>query len=274
MKPFLCALLIASLFQTPVSVQTGSKESGDTPARVHAQEGVMASKRKATSNAHGGSNLTGLGVSADQTCYGYTGGSCSVMSCDERRKATCQSGYCVCDVCADVHGICTTERNTFIAEGFRLYNVKWPDYRIIVPAMTVTNKLQVSKASGILGQETFDLYKLPGTNGGKPSFFLGTVKSESTVLAFTEESKAGFNTFTMYAKDLNDAIAPDSLAVALCARQDGSIMIGSVGELTAWAYIRHGTYFLHGTDFHDPGGAAHWTPQPALPANVLPACSS
>merc|ERR1719330_1659772 len=118
---------------------------------------------------------------ATQTCYGYTGGSCSLENCDPTRKATCTNGLCVCEAaCAGSDGTCYAgQSNTLVATDFTLTNVKWPKYSMYFQGMSAFGQLKTTKAYSVLnlGKDKFSLYKMPGNKSRHDSrFFLGSVK--------------------------------------------------------------------------------------------------
>ncbi|CAK0808295.1 unnamed protein product [Prorocentrum cordatum] len=267
---------------------TGTAEQPEEPAcAVHEEDeadGLAAlqtteSKRKATSESHGSSNTTAPGVSSGPTCYGYTGGSCSVQACTAARNAKCSGGYCTCDAgCSSANGTCYMEKNKVIAQSFTLSNAKWPNYYMYMKTVSTFDQMRVSDSWFGVGGDKFSLYQLPGAYEGQPTFFLGSSKWESSVVAIAGTTGTAVHPYAAYAKSLEKKTGVDKLAVAVCARANGTIMIGGLGNSSitkkpVWAYIQHGTWLVYGYSTGDPGQGGYWIPKPAFPANSVPACS-
>jgi len=250
------------------------EEESDGIAALQTAESTRKVKVHVSSNdtALAVSNDTALGVASGPTCYGYTGGSCSVKSCSAERKSTCSGGYCTCaGGCSGPNGTCYMSQNTVVAESFDLANAKWSKYYMYMKSVSTFGQMKVSNSYFGVGGAKFSLYKLPGTSDGQPKFFLGSSKWTSSVASFSGTTNG------LYSTSLEKKYGVDDLAVTVCARTDNTIMIGAMEKSSVtgkpiWAYVTHTSWDVHGYNMGDPGTAGYWTPKPPLPANSVPAC--
>jgi len=248
------------------------EEESDGIAALQTAESTRKINIHAISNDTAVSNDTALGVASGPTCYGYTGGSCSVKSCSAERKSTCSGGYCTCaGGCSGPNGTCYMSQNTKVAESFELANVKYSKYYMYMQSMSTFGQMKVSNSYFGVGGAKFSLYKLPGTSDGQPKFFLGSSKWTSSVAAFSGTTNG------LYSTSLEKKYGVDDLAVTVCARTDNTIMIGaneksSVTGKAIWAYVSKVSKDVKGYNMGDPGKSGYWTSKPPLPANSVPAC--
>lgn len=213
---------------------------------------------------------------AQQSCYAYTGGSCSVSNCAANRRATCQSRKCACLAgCSSANGTCMAgATNLPVASSIVLHNKKWPNYYMYVQRSSVTGQIKTTNAyewtNG--GSHEFSIFKLPGLMNGQPKFFLGSVHWPDHVARIGLTAGTAASTHGFYSTDLGGGYSPTALALTMCRRSDGTIMIGQPDSSSPrWAYIHHGSWLVYATS-GNVGEGGYWTPSTPIPAGVLPAC--
>jgi hypothetical protein len=214
---------------------------------------------------------------AQQGCYAYTGGSCMTSACDPSRKASCQSKSCVCMAgCSGPNGTCFSgQTNLVVAAAITLKSKAWPSYAMYVQASSTFGQLKTTNAYEWMnfGQDKFSIWKLPGTLGGEAKYFLGSNKWPDSVARVAMTTGTSFSTHGLYNSKLSDDYGPDAIALTICLRPTGDIMLGSASATPRWAYIHSGSWLVYATT-GDPGSGGYWTPTPAIPQSALPACPS
>lgn len=224
----------------------------------------------------------------EQTCYAFTGESCSDTPCHPETFAVCQTGTCVCGAgCSGPTGRCYTMNNKAVATGFSLTNVRWPNNRIFVPHVSTFNQMKVTSTPSILssGQDKFSLYELPGDLNGSKKFFLGNDKWRNNVATIRGTGGTALGSYGLYSVDLSPTLKdwvepwqPQDIALTVCSlRLHGdahAVMIGSSGAAgnPIWAYLKSYQWLIYGYADGSPDESGHWVPDPPFPTGVLPDC--
>lgn len=223
-------------------------------------------------------NLSALGVDLKQSCYAYTGGSCTISSCDASRNAICSHRRCVCDLgCSGPDGKCYKgHKNLLIAKDFTLKNLKWPKYSMYMQKFSGFGQLKVTDAWSWenMGHDKFSLYQLPGSLNGKQKFFLASHSWQGYVTRIAKTTGTALELHGFYQAELEDEYNPEAIALTVCMRTSppGSIMIGSSDKSPIWAYIKHGSWLVFGYEHGDPASGGYWMPEPKIPHGILPTC--
>mmetsp|Transcript_86379 Transcript_86379/g.239537 ORF Transcript_86379/g.239537 Transcript_86379/m.239537 type:complete len:313 (+) Transcript_86379:75-1013(+) len=259
------------------------KKKSEGSQALHAEE-LLAMAANAT---HRANHSGGPTVRYEQTCYGFTGGTCTVTSCDADRGAKCKSGLCVCDGgCSGPDGVCHSSSYKKVAGSFRLQNMKWPKYYLYVQRVSAFDQMKVTNAYSWLnaGADKFDLYQLPGALDGKPKFFLASAHWRDIVATIRATAGTTLGLWGLYAAKLEARVKPynpENIALSVCSwaskGHPDAIMVGSAGYLgnPIWAYIKHGSWLVYGYSFggiSDVGDGGRWIPDPPLPKGLLPEC--
>lgn len=261
------ALLLCS------GVFLGGAEFGRTTPHTGAAYGV--SLKAFNASRTGAPTSLSAGLNAD--CYTFTGGTCHIDPCDAKRGAQCEDGLCMCVAsgCAGVDGVCHNRKNAEVAADFTLTNVKFDWQKMYMPASDPFKHVKTTAVASMFnfGQDKWILHRLPGDLGGNSAYFLSTVRYPDYVAAAQATLGTAISPFGAYEVGLDKEKAPDSIAVRVCSRQDGSIMIGSVGLMgTQWFYLHHGTWEVFTWSIGDPGPGAYWKPDPPIEQGVLEPC--
>mmetsp|Transcript_73305 Transcript_73305/g.177311 ORF Transcript_73305/g.177311 Transcript_73305/m.177311 type:complete len:293 (+) Transcript_73305:81-959(+) len=224
-------------------------------------------------NLKGATSLA-MGLNAD--CYTYTGGTCLVDDCNPQRNAECVDKKCMCTTgCTGADGTCYQGTYPILAAGFTLTNKEYTWQKLYFPALAPLDQLKTSAMASffMLGKDKFILHQLPGTVAGKKDYFLTCQRFPDYVAAIRATAGTAFSLFGAYEVGLAWEFAPDRLAVQVCSKGDGQIMIGSPGAMaTEWFYIHHGSWNVYGDSSREPGDGAVWVSDPPIPDGMLPVC--
>lgn len=219
---------------------------------------------------------TDLAASLNPDCYTFTGGTCFVDPCLAYRNAECREGLCECiKACTGADGACYSGTYPVVASGFTLTNNKYQWQKMYMPAASIFNQLMTTVASSdfLLGKDKFILHELPGSVAGHKDYFLTTERFPNYVAAIRATTGTAFSPFAGYEIGLYKEYSPDRLAVRVCSKGNGMVMIGSPGATqTEWFYIHHGSWRVYGWGVSNPGNGAVWDTNPAIPDGVLPVC--
>jgi len=206
-------------------------------------------------------------------------------SCDVERKASCQSGKCVCSSgCSSATGTCYSTTNKAVAKGITLKNAKWTRYKLYVQRISAFDQMKATNAPSSLnmGQDKFSFYQLPGTMDANRRFFLGSDKWEDRVAALRLTTGTTIGLWGLYSVDLRTTLVPwkpQDIALTVCSLKSrgrpDAIMIGSSGSVgnPVWAYIKHGSWLVYGYSLGaNPGEGGYWIPTPSIPDGTFPDC--
>lgn len=266
------AALSAGLLSSAGLFYAGA-EFGRTTPHGGAAYGVSLS---ALNRTRAGSPIALAAAELSVDCYTFTGGTCLVKECDADRHAECQSGLCVCKgACSGADGKCYSAHNVPVEAGFTLTNKKFNWQKLYMPSLALLGQMKTSALASafLFGKDKFILHRLPGKVNGKTDYFLTTVAYPDYVAAIRATAGTAFSLFGAYDMGLSKDFAIDRLAVQVCSKGDGDIMIGSVGSVeTEWFYIHHGSWNVYGTADSDPGDGAIWVTDPPIHDGVLPVC--
>lgn len=217
---------------------------------------------------------------ASLSCYSYTGGSCSLETCDVSRSATCQNGKCVCEAaCAGPDGMCHRgETNALVATDFTLANVYWPKYSMYFQGESAFGQMKTTSAFEWmnLGKDKFSLYRMPGPRNTS-RFLLGSNAFPTEVARIAPTAGTAFSGHGLYATDLSKGKGPDALAVSVCYDQSNqAIMLGDTGG-KYWAYVHRRSWLVYGTSSERCKVGSHglWKPTPEFSKDqisMLPKC--
>jgi hypothetical protein len=212
---------------------------------------------------------------AEQVCYAYTGGTCNTQDCAPERRASCVNRDCVCTAgCSAPNGTCYAGlTNLAVASAISLLNVRWPSYAMYVQATSVFGQLKTTSAPSWMNmdQDIFTIWKLPGQLNGQPKFFLGSNRWANSVARVAMTTGTAFSTHGFYSSELTNDYAPDDIALTICRRSTGALMLGDSSSSPRWAYVHSGSWFVYATS-SDPGEGGYWNPDPPIPAGILPSC--
>uniref|UniRef100_A0A7S1W0G2 Uncharacterized protein n=1 Tax=Alexandrium catenella TaxID=2925 RepID=A0A7S1W0G2_ALECA len=268
------AALSAGALSALALLSAGAEYGRATP---HASAAYGVSLRSLNVSRAGGA--TALGEAAlSSACYGYTGGTCHIEGCNPDRHAVCYAGDCVCpgpDMCSGADGRCYHARNVPVASGFTLTNKKYSRQKLMMPTVSVLGQLHTTVMPSFLlsGQDKFNLIRLMGTVEGKANYFLTTQGYPDKVATIRATAGTAFSLFGAYEVALWKEFGIGDLAVQVCSKGDGNIMIGSPGSMrTEWFYIHHASWLVYGTPLSDPGDSAIWSTDPPIHDGVIPVC--
>jgi len=224
-------------------------------------------------------------LTLDESCYGFTGGTCNINDCAASRHAECtNNNQCMCPhgFCTGADGSCYKGNYKLVAGGVSLENVYWPGYWLYFQSASLLNQLKVSNwpKETFAGRQLFDIYELPGSVSGKKQYFLAShtyknwvasIRSTGSVLSLSA------SLWGLYALNLEHTIAPwdpQKLIVQICSMKDAkggaykdAVMIGSPGAMGRpnWAYIHSGSSLVYGTTIAtDPGTGGYWNPSATI----------
>ncbi|CAK0832725.1 unnamed protein product [Prorocentrum cordatum] len=230
------------------------------------------------------------------TCYGHVGD----KACHKTNKCSCTSG------CIGADGSCYSENNQVIADGFSLYNAKWPTYYLYFQSMSVFGQMKVSNSRFTMGQDKFTLLQPPG-QGTEKEFFMASHKWPQSMVSlqqtgFTELSLWG--TYAMNVKTDHEPWDLEKVLLRVCmpatfpnkTKNTKAITFGlskKQGGFPVWSYVadkhwlaqgfwapeqmvselaKHPGKLPSGVATGPPGDNGYWIPEPAFPKGAIPAC--
>jgi len=258
-----------------VAAFVSGAEFGRQTPRWHAAHGVSLTLGNGTSQIP-----TALYAQNILQCYPFTGGTCNVNSCYSWRDSQCHNGYCICEgtTCSGVDGKCYEGPNKPVAAGFTLTNVKWPTQKMYMPATAPMNSMKTTSFPSNMnqGKDKFTLYRLHGNVSGleHKGYFLSTQAYPEYVVAVRATTGTAASPFGAYEVGLTLAFTPQRLALRVCSKGHGKVMLGGqtlVGNME-WLYIHHFSWIVYGYSFGDPGDGGVWTVDPPIPENELEPC--
>jgi len=223
-------------------------------------------------------NATALAAGLDSDCYTYTGGTCGVNPCYSWRDAECQDGYCLCTgTCSGADGKCYHGLYKQVAAGFTLTNVKYNRQKMYMPATAPLDTIKTTQFPSSLngGKDKFVLHRLPGSLAGHAAYFLSTERFPDFVAAIRATAGTALSPFGAYEIGLAQQFGPERLAVRICSKGGGKVMIGGFSPLgnTEWFYVHHFSWIVYGWGFfYKPGNAGVWQADPAIPEDQLLPC--
>lgn len=258
----------------------GGAEYGRTTPHTGRARAIDLSARNVTQAGA----ATNLDYHLNLGCYAYTGGHCRLGPCDTGRGANCEDGVCVCPShsCTGVDGICHKgAKNRLIATGFTLTNVKYGDQMMYMPATDPFKHIKTTASPSFFnfGTDKWTLYEMPAKTlvGGKKGYLLSSERFPGYVAAAEPTLGEAISPYAAYEVGLYREKAPTDIALRMCSREDGSIMMGSQGwsssNLTQWFYIHHGSWEVFTWGVGDPGPGGYWGAEPPLPTGALEPCS-
>lgn len=223
------------------------------------------------------------GEMGNATCYAYTGGTCLTEGCKPMRHATCDnSSRCVCaSGCSGADGVCYNRTNELIVGDFVLRNVKYSNYKMYFQRMSIFGQIKTTALPTYLNgdQDKFDLYAVPGANGTMKGYMMSSSKWKEQVFAIRPTAATALSPFGGFAVNIEaDHVVPwnpTDIMLQLCAvttpGYEGSVQIGSLGSITKWAYLHHGSWFLYAS-LSAPGSGGYWRPEPLFKEGMFPPC--
>jgi hypothetical protein len=210
-------------------------------------------------------------------CYSYTGDSCYSAACGPN-KGTCNAPnglwhHCDCVSpagCVSVDGVCGSKPYEKVAEGFHLQNMKWTWQHMYMPTFHLMDTIATSGAwlSTMPRASSWTLYKLPRNWGGHTGYFLTTEAYPGYTASIRWTTGTALSLRGAYEVALTKQLEPWRLAVRVCSRPDGTIMIGNMDGV--WFYLHHFSYNVYGWQFGDPGDGGYWKADKAI--NGLESC--
>lgn len=226
---------------------------------------------------HSQNSPTALAAGLNADCYTYTGGTCGVDPCYAWRSASCEQGKCLCLAgCTGADGKCYPGTYKEVAAGFTLTNVKFHSQKLYMPAVDLLDQLKTTAVPSFLngGKDKFVLHALPGSLAGHKDYFLTTMSYPGYVAAIRATAGTAVSLFGAYEVSLDKEFSPDRLAVRVCNKGGGQVMIGSPGSVnTEWFFVHHGSWDVYGWGLtNDPGQGGYWQPDPPIPVEELEAC--
>jgi len=210
-------------------------------------------------------------------CYAYTGGTCGANGCYKWRDSECRDGYCVCEnSCSGADGSCYKGHYKPVALGFTLTNVKYTGQKMYMPASAPLNSIKTTAFPSSLngGKDKFTLYKLPGELAGHKAYFLSSVRYSEYTVSIQATAGTAVSPFGAYEVGMTKAESPPKIAVRVCSKGDGKVMIAgqSLIGTTEWFYIHHLSWIVYGYSFGNPGAGGVWQTDPPIPDDELEPC--
>jgi len=250
----------------------GGTQFGRQTPHLHAAYGVPLPLGNGTSPI-----AATLAEKSEMDCYAYTGGTCGVNPCYDWRDAECRDGYCVCEnSCSGADGKCYQGRYKNVATGFTLTNAKYTGQMMYMPAAAPLNSIKTTAFPSSLngGKDKFTLYRLPGNLSGHKAYFLSTVRYSEYTVSIQATMGTALSPFGAYEVGMAKAESPQKLAVRVCSKGDGSVMMAgqSLVGTTEWFYIHHLSWIVYGYSFGDPGAGGVWKADPPIPEDELEPC--
>jgi len=235
---------------------------------------ALRSGRPTNEIAVGGVQGLSAAYTATATCYGFTGGTCSVTgSCDAGRNAVCRKDLglsvkskCICEGgCVSPSGICNSAvTNTLVATMFTLTNMKFSSYTLYFQSLTVLGQLKVTRALSALnfGKDKLALYRFPNSS----KFLVNSVAFPGEVAQLAKTGVTAFTKWGAYAVDLTAGKAPGEIAFTVCWNSEKSAMMFGDAKGQVWAYAKRLTWYVYGYEGSKSvvGDAGLWKPYPML----------
>jgi len=256
-----------------MSAFIGGTEFGRQTTHQHGAYGVSLTLVNDASQ-----NATALAAGLNLDCYTYTGGTCGMNPCYPWRGASCRDGYCLCEgACTGADGKCYDSKYEMVADGFTLTNVKYKGQKMYMPATSMLDSVRTTAFPSSLngGKDRFVLYQLPGNLSGHTGYFLSTQRFSDYVVALRATTGTALSPFGAYEVGLADQFSVAKIAVRVCSKGDGKVMIGGESILgkTEWFYIHHLSWIVYGWGlFSSPGDGGVWQADPPIPEEGLEPC--
>jgi len=263
-------LVVAGL---AASAFIGGTAFGRQTTHSHGAYGVSL-----TSANEAAQNPTALAAGLNPDCYTYTGGTCGINPCYAWRGAECRDGYCLCEgACSGADGKCYEGRYEQVADGFTLTNVKYSAQKMYMPASSPFDSVKTTAfpSSMNMGKDKFILHRLPGNVSGHTGYFLSTQRFSDYVVALRATTGTALSPWGAYEVGLSKQFSVEKLAVRVCSKGDGKVMIGGLNLLgqTEWFYIHHLSWIVYGWGlFSNPGNGGVWQADPPMPEGELEPC--
>lgn len=219
-------------------------------------------------------------------CLTYTGGTCTLLSCNAERKATCSWGSCVCPSgCVGASGNCYRDMAGYelVASNIKLRNVKYDGY-LYTPDTWFMSQLRIYDR-GDTGSysDKWNVYRVPGAAFGKEFYIISPVKYPGYASGVgPNPDPLAFSPYRVIVASMSSTTQdPWGFFQQLCEPplHPGAFEISNLqegGNGVKW-YVHHGSWEVFGyllgavVSSLKVGEGGEWMPEP--PVNLsLPQC--